>query len=405
MLPHSRMHQVAHAIAPEFRDGGGPLHVSRVADLSALRGLAREWDELDARLIPRTPFTSALWNQLWWKHHGSSGLMVRDDLFVHTVRDDEGRLVAVAPMMLTRRPSVGPVQGRVLQCFGADPNITEIRGIVCRPQDGAAALGALGRHFAAGRVGWDWIDWGTVREDGTSREEVMRVGAIGWERRLPNYYLPLPGSWDELRSRLGRNVKESLRKCRNSLRRDGHTCELRVVERADQLDPALETLFRLHQARAESNAPCKHTNVFARPKDRAFLAEYCRELALRQQLCLFQLVIAGQVVATRLGFLLGDELYLYYSGYDMEWARYSVMTSLLAEAIRWAIARQLLTVGLSTGEDVSKTRWNPQAVTYRSAIQLGRHWRSRAAYGAYGCLARLGARDSWLGNLSRRIRR
>lgn len=382
-----------------------PLHVSRLTGPAALSGIAREWDTLDAQLFPRTPFTGALWNQLWWKHYRSARLMVRDELFVHTVRDTRGDLVAVAPMMLTRRPSAGPVQGRVIQCFGADRNITEIRGIVCRPQDDAAALGALARSFTTGVAGWDWIDWGVLREDGTGGEEVARAGGLGWERRLPSYYLPLPPSWDELRGRLGRNIKESLRKCYNSLRRDGHAFELRVVDRADQVDPALETLFQLHRERADSNARCKHTNVFDTPRDRAFLTEYVREVARRGQLRLFQLIIAGKVVATRLGFQLDDDLYLYYSGYDMAWARYSVMTTLLAEAIKWAISRRLRLVGLSTGEDVAKTRWSPESVIYRSAVQLGPGWRARAAFGAYDRLAQLGTQDSWLGNLSRRIRR
>jgi CelD/BcsL family acetyltransferase involved in cellulose biosynthesis len=381
------------------------LHVTRLASAEAFGALTREWEELDARLFPWTPFTGPLWNRLWWKHYRSSRLMVHDELFVHSVRDGGGRLVAVAPMMLTRRPSAGPVQGRVIQCFGADRNLTEIRGIACQPQDCGRALRALNAHFVGGASGWDWIDWGVLREDGTGPDEVARSGAVGQERSFPSYHLPLPASWDELRGRLGRNIKESLRKCYNSLKRDGHTFELRVVDQAAELAPALETFFRLHQARAEAPARCQHTNVFANPGDRAFVAEYAGEMARRRQLCLFQLVIAGQVVATRMGFALGDELYLYYSGYDMAWARYSVMTTLLAEAIKWAIARKMRVVGLSTGQDVAKTRWSPQSITYRSAIQVGPGWRSRAAFGAYDRIAQLGTRDTWLGKLSRQIRR
>jgi CelD/BcsL family acetyltransferase involved in cellulose biosynthesis len=367
--------------------------------------VAAEWDHLAAQLSPRTPFTSALWNQIWWKHYRSSRLMVRDDLFLHAVRDGSGALVAVAPMMLTVRPARGPLQGRLLQCFGADRNITEIRGIVCRPQDQAPAIRALAGHFSGSGACWDWIDWGGFREDGTASEALEGSRVVGWERRNPSYYLPLPATWEEFRGGLGRNIKESLRKCYNSLKRDQHTFTLRVVESPLQTPRALEVFFRLHRARARSDAKLKHTDVFSDRRDRAFLSEYALAMAERGQLRIFQMEIAGNVVATRVGFLLGQELYLYYSGYEPEWGKYSVMTTVVAEAIKWAIERGLRSVNLSTGQDVSKTRWNPQEVTFRSAIQVTSGWRSEAAFGAYHRLSQVGVQDSLLGKISRMIRR
>lgn len=69
----------------------------------------------------------------------------------------------------------------------------------------------------------------------------------------------------------------------------------------------------------------------------------------------------------RIGFVLGDSLYLYYSGYDPAFAKYSVMTTVVAEAIKHAIEEGFATVNLSTGRDVSKTRWGPDEVVFRQA--------------------------------------
>ena len=81
------------------------------------------------------------------------------------------------------------------------------------------------------------------------------------------------------------------------------------------------------------------------------------------------LCIAGEAVALRLGFVHDDELYLYYSGYDPAWGRYSVMTTVVAEAIKWAIGQGFGRVNLSTGSDVSKTRWRPSHVEYVEGVQ------------------------------------
>jgi CelD/BcsL family acetyltransferase involved in cellulose biosynthesis len=375
------------------------LRVERLPGAEAFGALAPAWDDLHAQLSPRTPFTSALWNTLWWKHYRSDRLFVRDDLFVHAIRDGRGRLMAVAPMMLTQRPSVGPVRVRVLQCFGTDFNVTELRGLVCRPEDQADVITALSSHLGRTPDAWDWIDWGGLREDGTGCVALERAGALGLDRQTPGYHLVLAPTWEEFRARLARNIKESLRKCYNSLRRDGHEFTVRVVEAPSQVPAALETFFRLHAARGSATDTVRHADVFNQQRDRAFLLDYARTMAQRGQLRVFQLEIAGQVVATRIGFVLGDELYLYYSGYDLRWARYSVMTTVVAEAIKWAIGQRFKIVNLSTGHDTSKLRWGPQAVIYRSAKQIAPAPRSQLAYRAYHDILRMGRHDSQLGKL------
>jgi CelD/BcsL family acetyltransferase involved in cellulose biosynthesis len=122
---------------------------------------------------------------------------------------------------------------------------------------------------------------------------------------------------------------------------------------------------------------------FADESAREFLHEYCAALSSRGELRIFQLEIGGVITATRIGFLLGRELYLYYSGYLPEWGRYSVMTTLLAEAFRWAIAQRLDVVNLSIGRDNSKLRWSPEESAYMQGVQQGRRLRNRLAFRAY----------------------
>ncbi len=175
-------------------------------------------------------------------------------------------------------------------------------------------------------------------------------------------------------------MKESLRKCYNSLKRDGHTFDLRVVSGGAELESALDRFFGLHGARADADMKVSHLNVFESEASQRFLRDYCHSMARHDQLRIFQLVIGGSVVATRIGFLLGSELYLYYSGYDPEWARYSVMTTTVAEALKWAIESGLSIANLSTGKDVSKTRWGPVELALQDATQVNQNWRSIAVY-------------------------
>jgi CelD/BcsL family acetyltransferase involved in cellulose biosynthesis len=110
-------------------------------------------------------------------------------------------------------------------------------------------------------------------------------------------------------------------------------------------------------------------------------------------------------VAARVAFLLQDELYLYFSGFDPKWARYSVMTTTVAETIKWAIQHRLRAVNLSTGTDVSKTRWSPSVLTTCSGLLVSPTRRAQLKLAFAKELARKGRSSSSLArvmNIGRR---
>ena len=108
-----------------------------------------------------------------------------------------------------------------------------------------------------------------------------------------------------------------------------------------------------------------------------------RQCAERGELRIFELEIGGAAVASRIAFLLGSDLYVYYTGYDPAWKTYSVMTVLVTEIIKWAFAHGVERINLSTGRDQSKMRWKPREVLFRDAVQVSPTVRARAAFGAF----------------------
>jgi len=223
---------------------------------------------------------------------------------------------------------------------------------------------------------------------------------------VPAYLLTLPSSWEEFRGRLPRNIKESLRKCYNSLQRDGHTFEFVAIERPEEMTTTLGHFFRLHSARASVAGTVRHADIFDSDVRRDFLIELSETLAKRRAVRIFGLRIAGRFVAMRIGFIVDDTMYLYYSGFDPAWSKYSVMTTVVAESIKWAIASGLRTINLSTGNDISKTRWRPTEISYREAIQISPSIRAHAAHALYQSVrAAAGVFDSGLsGNGNGRVK-
>ena len=380
-------------LAERSKDALNPtLRVQQITEADFGGPLLTEWGALEHRISPRTPFTSALWNSLWWKHLRSRRLVAKQDLCAHTVRDSNGALLGVAPMMSIRRPSIGPVKLRVLCPFGTDPNLTELRSLVCAARDEIKVMHAL-REQITRTHSFDWIEWGDLHEPNwRAAAKPLPARSVYSYGTNVDFHLELPSSWEEFRASRPRNVKESIRKCYNSLKRAGHTARLTVVDSPAGCEEALQSFFELHSIRSRAEETVLHADVAETPAARQFLSAYSQEMANRGQLRIFQLRIGAAIVATRLGFLFGDELYLYYSGYDTAWAQYSIMTTLLIEALRWAIEHQIRVVNLSTGADVSKQRWRPIATEYRNLIEVMPGIHSRMGFHAFHWLRRCARR-------------
>jgi CelD/BcsL family acetyltransferase involved in cellulose biosynthesis len=363
------------------------LIVESIDSLDGLRRLESKLRRL-CETAGDLPFLSWEWNVSWWMHLSRQGLRVKDRLYVRTVSDHSGELVAVAPLMLTEMPSRGPLRFRCLQFFGADPNITELRGVLCRPDMKLPAYRALLEHLFERSGDWDWIVWDGIPLHSDVDRLMKDYAPVRVAREISNFILQLPATWEQFKSTRSRNVKESLRKCANSLKRDGLVAVSRVAEAGPELDDALQTVVRLHAARSARTDTISHPDVFKTPAARRFLSDVCTRYATVGGVRVFCLELENRIVAARVAFVSGRSMYLYYSGYDPSYAKYSVMTTVVADAIKYAISKGYQTVNLSTGNDLSKTRWSPSEMTYQQVVQTSRSWRGPLVESLYTELRR-----------------
>ncbi len=339
-----------------------------VEQVPSIETLREEWERLDATTSPRLPFSGPLWNALWWHHFREDRPFVKDSLRLFAIRDHDRNLRGVAPMMLTERPAVGPLRARMLQFLGADPNVTEVRGVVCSPSDQPAVVEALLLYLEARATEWDWVFFGGILQAGDAYRILNQRPQVKWGREVPDFLLAMPNDWEVFKASLSRNIKESLRKCYNSLKRDNLDLTFHVLTAPEQMDAGLDHFLRLHSARASATDTITHKNVFESGPSRAFLRDFLKQSAAAGNVRIFQLELSKQIVATRIGLVVGDTLYLYFSGFDPAWGKYSVMTTTVAEALKFAIANKFALVNLSPGNDVSKTRWGPTEVMLREAV-------------------------------------
>jgi CelD/BcsL family acetyltransferase involved in cellulose biosynthesis len=359
------------------------LQINTLSDFSALKSLFPEWDSLQAQIIPRTPFNSPTWFEAWWQHYRRRTSFTRDRLFVHTLRDVTGQLIGVAPFMITCRPSFGPLRVRLLQFFGADPAITELKEPICRREHQGLVIRTLIDKLVTDRSEWDLLRWSGIQSSALAANALTVLGQFHEHHTVPCYILTLPESWSQLLDSVSSNMRKNIRKTYELLYRDGHTLAFNARNCLSNLGETLDTFYSLHAARASARDMILHPDCFSIRTHRILLSDVARQMTHQNKLRMLQLKIGESVVASRVAFCLGDDLYLYYSGFDPAWRKYGVMTALMCETLKWAINEGIKRVNLSTGKDFSKLRWRPDEILYHNVLQASPTWRGRLALCAY----------------------
>ena len=366
------------------------FEVSTLTTVEELRDLEKEWLGLLGRVEPDMPFGWPDWVITWWELFRQERSVIRDSLLVKAVRRDSGELVAIVPLMATERPAVGPVRVRGIGFIGADKYVTEQQAPLVDPACEREVGAALASDLSTADD-WDWIAWEGLNPESDLARALGRTMDLRWGASQAGNILHLAPSWPKFKRRFRKHLKKSVRHCYNSLKREGLTAQLDVATTPEEIAPALETFLRLQTTLAQHAEPLAGFDRFADPVARRFLVQLCSRLASRNMTRVLTLRIRGLPVASRVAFQLPDCLYLYHSGCDPAWRKYAVATTLVAEAIQYAIDSGIPRLHLSMGADASKSRWDPEMAFFRRAFWVRPRLSSRFALGVY----------SWAGGGSR----
>jgi CelD/BcsL family acetyltransferase involved in cellulose biosynthesis len=360
----------------------GPIELSTevIETADGIRSLRHDYLRLERASGNTLPFATHEWHLAWCEHLLNQHPGREGQLQLLVLRNPSGGCVALVPLVLSKW-HIGPLRLSTVGFLGSgDAGVTDVRGALIEPGYEQSTVQCVYQHISK-VPGWQWLQWRDANE-ALARALTLELRPR-WYAVREDCVLDLPPSWQVFHASLPRNVRESLRHGYNSLRRNGHTFELVVARTTEEVREALPRFFELHALRAAMPWGPRHRNYFASPRLQQFLREVCASLAARDAVRVFQLRIAGAVVASQVAFVVGGSLYLYYSGYDPAWARYGVMTTTVAEAFRYAIALGLRTIDFSPGVVRSKLRWRPRLLQLHSCVVHREALGSRLACSAY----------------------
>ena len=315
--------------APPVRSYKFRLH-TQASDLAALRA---EWDELLDHSDQCVFFLRWSWVHLWWQNYAPP----HSRLYLLTCRDGTGRLVGLAPLYCQQRQFAGVPHIRDLNFLGTGVGIriSEYLDVFTRRGfEGPCAEVFAG--FLLQRSDWDrlWL-WSIP---GRSKFLPHLKTALGITARAHlcdrSHRIDTANDWETAKRSWSRQFSHKIDRCTRILYNE-YAAEFCRVETLAEVDPALNDLIRLHQMRWRAKG---ESGSFAYPKFEAFVRAAVPRAFQDGRLGFWTLKLRGQCAATLLAFIDNGVAHYFQSGFDMEYAKYSLGTVMFAQSIQACVS-------------------------------------------------------------------
>src|SRR5437660_3723963 len=271
------------------------------AELDALGG---EWDEL-VRAMPRpSPFLLHGWISEWWRHYGDGA-----ELTVQIARR-QGKLVGALPLF-TRRSN----RLRITEFLGAQGSA--LADLLLRDPGDDVTARALGERAAA--QPHDLLD--VFGLPGHSRlAAALMPGRLRMIERVEAPVLELRGGWEAVYRAKTNGKKRNLHKRRRRQLSELGRLEVSRARTLEELEPALEDAFRLHELRWSGR---RDLSGFVTTSGKRFHRAVLRSLAQVDAPRIVLLKLDGRTIAFHYFLVLCGRMYLHRLAFDPELGRFS----------------------------------------------------------------------------------
>lgn len=328
------------------------MKISACTTLDTFNQLRAEWNDLLRRSTADSIFTTWEWQTLWWESYHPGAL------WVLTCRDDDGRLLGIAPWFIEDTPPEGErtVIERTVRSIGC-VEVTDYLDLIADRDHLDAVLNAFAAFLVEHAARYDVIDLCNLPHDAPTRLRFAdALAAHGFSVEVKQQevcpIIRLPGDFEAYLESLDKKQRHELR--RKMRRAEGVDVKVAwyLVGPQHDLNAELEHFFALMAA----STPDKQ--IFLQDaKNVAFFRAMVPTLYACGWLQLAFLTVNGQRAATYMNFDYNGHVLVYNSGLEPgEFGHLSPGIVLLVHLIRHAIETGHTVFDFLRGNEVYKYR-------------------------------------------------
>lgn len=286
------------------------LSLAVVNTLEGLAALELEWEELFGSSPSPTPFMSWEWSYHWCRNYRPG-----DSMHVVVLRDQEGGLCGIVPLM--RVPAswgqLGLREVRFLSDYRS--SCLGCTGFLLRPGWEPACLQALCAYLAEAPW-WDRLRLSPIRADAANLWEFCRQAAAAQfrtEMRLHSWqrHAPLPKTFDAYLEQCSRNRRRRLRSSMRNLEKR-HDFHLRTSHTENEARSVVAWLVARKRERMHAK---RQWTWFDDPRYGSFLQDFTAAALHKGRGRLLSLQLDGQLAGCALLFVTANAATFYFDAF------------------------------------------------------------------------------------------
>lgn len=343
-----------------------PIIVER---LESFEGLRSEWRELMDGCLEATIFQSFDWLASWWQYFGEHSRLCL------LLARQNGVLVGVAPLMISRRRFLGLPVVKVLEFVGKGS--LDYQDFLLLKTREKEALAALLGYLQKMHRDWHFAEFPEIPEFSPLNRLLSSAAKDAKlicysELSSPCPYMNLPATWDDYLAQLSRNSRSNIRRKFKRMEGSGRV-EFETVASSGNLRQAIDRFMALNDDRMRS--------MGAPPMSELYRI-FHRDIVVKMSDCIVLsfLKLDGNDVAGIYGFDFNGRRYYYLIGWNSAYSGYSPGAVLIAKQIECAIAKGLNVYDFLRGGEAykfsfaSQKSFNRAYVVFVSRVPFGLFW-------------------------------
>lgn len=327
------------------------MQYHRISNTNELKSLKDDWNQLlTCCSASHVPFLRHEYLTTWWQTLGG-GEWKDGELCVITAREEDGQLIGIAPLFLTKKN--GGEQALLL--LGSIEISDYLDFIVLKEATHDFTDGLL--NFLSGKeiAGWEILDLYNLLEDSPTipalESAADRYGFTYKRERLQHCpYIPLPGDWDQYLANINKKQRHEIRRKMRRAKEYSASVNWYIVEDENTLDAEIEDFLDL---------------MAQDPEKEKFLTDIMRSQMRSAVHAAFQ---AGWLqlafletdegkAAGYLNFDFADHIWVYNSGINFKYRELSPGWVLLGHLLKWANENGRKAFDFMRGDEAYKYRF------------------------------------------------
>lgn len=320
-----------------------------IHDQKRFNQLKPDWIDLSARCLDASFFSSWEWCSVWWQIYGTER-----QLCLITIREEQGRLLGLAPLYIEKRKKPFPIKKICL--IGDNEVAGDSLGFLIDDERHISVLNRILKSVQ--KIQWDVLDFKDVPFEGrffNNMQKWVSIQNFDW-RNFRNEACPvitLPVNYDIWLASLGSRTRRNIRNFERRLAREyGARFEIDKVNVQNYNE--MIQLHRLRQQKKSQFSP------FLNSRMQAFHRQLLKESG---NMLIGKMAMKKGALASVYLFQDKEKFYLYQGGYNPAAIPRSLNITLVlvAKCIEFAIQQEAKTFELLRGENNFKRSLTRQA--------------------------------------------